>query len=126
MGSIPKNLHAGVVLGAPGVREKSVMTISKNGVTDFMLSIISEKEETKEPFYVLDLGEVTALMDKWTLTLPMVSPFYAVKCNPDPALLGSLAALGSNFDCASRAEIESVLRASKNPISSTLQAWVLI
>ncbi|KAJ6736455.1 ORNITHINE DECARBOXYLASE-LIKE [Salix viminalis] len=115
MGSIPKNLHASVVLGAPGVKEKRVTTISKNGVTEFMLSMISKQEETKEPFYVLDLGEVTALMDKWTLTLPMVRPFYAVKCNPDPALLGSLAALGSNFDCASRAEIESVLSLGVSP-----------
>ncbi|KAG5246544.1 ornithine decarboxylase [Salix suchowensis] len=102
MGSIPKNLHAGAVLGAPGVKEKRVTTISKNGVTEFMLSMISKKEETKEPFY-------------WTLTLPMVRPFYAVKCNPDPALLGSLAALGSNFDCASRAEIESVLSLGVSP-----------
>jgi len=115
MGSIPKNPHAGVLLGAPGVKGKRVTTISKNGLTEFMLSIISKKQETKEPFYVLDLGEVTALMDKWLMTLPMVHPFYAVKCNPDPALLGSLAALGSNFDCASRAEIESVLSLGVSP-----------
>ncbi|KDP36866.1 hypothetical protein JCGZ_08157 [Jatropha curcas] len=54
-------------------------------------------------------------MDKWTRALPMVRPFYAVKCNPDRALLGTLASLGSNFDCASRAEIESVLSLGVSP-----------
>ncbi len=34
--------------------------------------------------------------------LPTVTPFYAVKCNNDPALLKTLAALGAGFDCASK------------------------
>ena len=48
-------------------------------------------------------------MEKWSLNLPLVQHFYAVKCKPDPALLGALAALSSRFDCASRTEIETVL-----------------
>jgi ornithine decarboxylase len=96
-------------LVAPGVTGKRVTTLPKTGLTDFMRSIISKEQETKEPFYVLDLGVVSALLDKWTRTLPIVRPFYAVKYNPVPALLGSLAALSSNFDCASQAEIELVL-----------------
>lgn len=38
-----------------------------------------------------------------------VRPFYAVKCNGDPALLSVLAATGAGFDCASEAEIASVM-----------------
>ena len=94
---------------APGVTGKRVTALPKTGLTDFMRSIISKEQETKEPFYVLDLGVVSALLDKWTRTLPIVRPFYAVKYNPVPALLCSLAALSSNFDCASQAEIELVL-----------------
>ncbi|CAN0847852.1 Ornithine decarboxylase [Linum grandiflorum] len=45
----------------------------------------------------------------------MVHPFYAVKCNPEKALLGTLAHLGASFDCASRAEIESVLSVGVSP-----------
>ncbi|EEF52794.1 ornithine decarboxylase, putative [Ricinus communis] len=45
-------------------------------------------------------------MDKWTRTLPMVRPLYAVKCNPEPTPVGTLATLGSNFDCASRADLK--------------------
>ena len=39
--------------------------------------------------------------DKWTSALPGVQPFYAVKCNPDKAIIKTLAALGAGFDCAS-------------------------
>lgn len=39
----------------------------------------------------------------------MVEPFYAVKCNPDVAVLRLLASLGCSFDCATMGEIELVL-----------------
>ncbi|GMN42918.1 hypothetical protein TIFTF001_012129 [Ficus carica] len=48
-------------------------------------------------------------MARWTNALPTIRPFYVVKCNPDPVMLAALASLGSSFDCASRAELESVL-----------------
>lgn len=34
--------------------------------------------------------------------------FLAVKCNDDKLLVSTLAALGTGFDCASKAEIELV------------------
>lgn len=40
--------------------------------------------------------------------MPRVKPHYAVKCNPNPAILGLLAALGTGFDCASSKEIDMV------------------
>ncbi|MCE3049853.1 Mitochondrial 2-oxoadipate and 2-oxoglutarate transporter [Datura stramonium] len=54
-------------------------------------------------------------MEKWTNFLPNIHPFYAVKCNPEPSFLAILAAMGSNFDCASRAEIEYVLSLGVSP-----------
>ena len=45
---------------------------------------------------------------------PRVEPFYAVKCNPDPVIVKTLAILGVNFDCASRNEIKLVQEASKD------------
>lgn len=39
----------------------------------------------------------------------------AVKCNPDPKILGLLAALGTGFDCASKTEIEQVLAMGTSP-----------
>jgi len=41
--------------------------------------------------------------------LPRVKPFYAIKCNPNTAIVKTLASLGVNFDCASKAEIQQIL-----------------
>ena len=49
-----------------------------------------------------DLGRLLDLYQDWKSALPTVTPFYAVKCNEDPALLKTLAALGTGFDCASK------------------------
>ena len=51
---------------------------------------------------MVDLGRLVDLYQDWKSALPTVTPFYAVKCNEDPALLKTLAALGSGFDCASK------------------------
>jgi ornithine decarboxylase len=63
----------------------------------------------QDAFYVLDLGLLVRLFQEWVQAMPRVKPFYAVKCNPDPVLLTTLAALGAGFDCASKAEIAQVL-----------------
>lgn len=44
-----------------------------------------------------------------------MSPFYAVKCNNDDTIVRTLAARGSQFDCASAAEINQVLQAGAKP-----------
>lgn len=40
--------------------------------------------------------------------LPRVTPHYAVKCNPEPALIRLLLALGAGFDCASKVRVGCV------------------
>lgn len=57
---------------------------------------------------MLDLGALQRLYRAWGEALPRVQAHYSVRCNPDPALLGTLAALGCGFDCASEAEIRAV------------------
>ena len=44
----------------------------------------------------------------WTKELSKVRPFYAVKCNPDRALLKTLSSFGAGFDCASGRELMEV------------------
>jgi len=73
------------------------------------------QQANEEAFYVSDLGTVIRQHDQWTRLCPGVEPFYAVKCNNDPALLQTLAILGTGFDCASRAEIEAVLALGVSP-----------
>ncbi|KAL9189890.1 hypothetical protein ACHAXT_009565 [Thalassiosira profunda] len=62
----------------------------------------------EDPFYVVDLGIVSTQLARWRAAFPRVVPYYAVKCNPDPAIVCTLMSLGCNFDCASRGEIELV------------------
>ncbi|KAH8596941.1 putative ornithine decarboxylase [Bisporella sp. PMI_857] len=65
----------------------------------------------EDTFFVADLGEVYRQHMRWKKNLSRVKPFYAVKCNPDPQVIRLLAELGTGFDCASKAEIEQVLKA---------------
>lgn len=104
-------------VGSPAEYRKQSLPLSKDAIRAFIKSIIlnNRQDDAKDPFYVLDMGEVVSLMDKWTTALPNVRPFYAVKCNPDPSLLSLLAAMDSNFDCASRAEIDYVLSLGVSP-----------
>lgn len=60
-------------------------------------------------FYVADFSDIYAKHQKWIQLLPRVRPYYAVKCNNLPQILGFLASLGTSFDCASKQEIEQVL-----------------
>lgn len=68
-----------------------------------------------DSFYELDLSLLTRVYAEWTEALPHVTPYYAVKCNPEPRILEVLAAHGSNFDCASPAEIEAILHLGVEP-----------
>jgi len=52
---------------------------------------------------------------EWTEALPHVKPYYAIKCNSTPEIVRELANLGSNFDCASPAEIQQVLDLGVEP-----------
>lgn len=63
----------------------------------------------EDAFFVADLGEVYRQHVRWQKRLPRITPHYAVKCNPDTAVLRLLAKMGAGFDCASKAEIEQVL-----------------
>ena len=63
----------------------------------------------EDPFYVIDLERALERLAMWRAELPEIEPFYAVKCNGDPALLLTLAHQGVNFDCASHAELKQLL-----------------
>lgn len=67
-----------------------------------------EPTPMEDSFFVLDLGVVVSQVYQWRRFFPRIEPFYAVKCNPDPVIIQTLATLGCNFDCASRQEIKLV------------------
>jgi len=65
--------------------------------------------EKEEAIYLIDLGIVLKKYQQWVQYLPRVKPFYAIKCNPNPAIVKTLASVGVNFDCASKQEIQQIL-----------------
>jgi ornithine decarboxylase len=64
-----------------------------------------------EPCLVIDLEKVRSNYDAFRKSMPESAIYYAVKANPHPEVLRVLAAAGSNFDCASVAEIKMGLEA---------------
>lgn len=72
-------------------------------------------DDCDEAFLVGDLSAIVAQLRRWRARLPRVDPFYAVKCNDDLAVLRTLALLGTGFDCASKAELRSVLQLGVPP-----------
>jgi ornithine decarboxylase len=68
-------------------------------------------------FLVTNLSDIVGQLRQWHAELPMVEPFYAVKCNPDPVILRLLASLGCNFDCATMGEIDLVLNGLGDDLS---------
>lgn len=88
-------------------------------VNESIESLIAKKieEDTfekEEAFYFVDLGMIVQKYHEWVTALPRVKPFYAIKCNNNPAIIRTLAGLGANFDCASKAEIQQILGSGVN------------
>ncbi|KAG9444189.1 hypothetical protein H6P81_015529 [Aristolochia fimbriata] len=112
-------------LSVPELKQRNVVSVngemmgssssSKHGAIDMVQFLATTKPETKDPFFVMDVGVLVKLWEKWVNALPNIHPFYAVKCNPGPAMIAALAALGAGFDCASPAEIDAVLAAGVSP-----------
>jgi ornithine decarboxylase len=75
----------------------------------------SDSTKENDSFYVLNLSVLKHVYKEWTEALPHIKPYYAVKCNPTPAIVEELAKQGSSFDCASPAEIELVLSFGVEP-----------
>lgn len=98
------------------IQEHNIKLFDKD--TDDVFDIIAsflEGSVSEEAFFIVDIGKVIRQYEKWLECMPLVKPYYAVKCNPNPVILKVLGDLGSNFDCASKNEIASVLSAVDDP-----------
>lgn len=79
-------------------------------IKDIIPKIISDKN-ILQSFTILDIGSLIRQYRLWRRHLPNVEIFYAVKCNPDPMILRTLANLGVGFDVASAGEINMAIDA---------------
>lgn len=78
--------------------------LGREGTVDGFL----ERALDESAFYAVNLGAIVEQHNTWRELLPTVRPYYAVKCNPDPAVVEMLRILGVGFDCASKDEIRLV------------------
>jgi diaminopimelate decarboxylase len=67
------------------------------------------------PLYVTDLDRAAANAQSWRHAMPEALVAYAVKANPDPALLARLAADGFGFEVVGPVELALALRAGADP-----------
>ncbi|XP_051245109.1 ornithine decarboxylase-like isoform X1 [Dicentrarchus labrax] len=93
--------------------ENCDIEILDNGrtINDFIDNKIQElgSKDSEQPFYVANLDDMVKKHLRWLTALPRVKPFYALKCNSSPAVLRTMIALGTGFDCASKGEIQLAL-----------------
>jgi ornithine decarboxylase len=82
-------------------------------IVEFFLK--NKHRESDMPFYVINLTKVVQQYRHWKKHLPRITPYYAIKCNPDPLILETLLNLGCCFDCASKNEISQVLELGASP-----------
>lgn len=88
----------------------------KGSMANFTASRIESSCEDAA-FMVCNLKCLITQFIQWQKELPMVEPFYAVKCNPDPAIVRLLASLGCGFDCATMGEMDLVINGLGNKLS---------
>ncbi len=73
-------------------------------------------KNTDEPICIIDIEMIYKQYLIWIKYLPyFIKPYYAVKCNPNEVILKYLATLNFNFDCASKIELETILKITNNP-----------
>ncbi|MBY4677117.1 type III PLP-dependent enzyme [Marinobacterium arenosum] len=72
-------------------------------------------DKLQPPFLLTDLGIIREKYLELQQGFDYASIFYAVKANPDDAVIELLAGLGSNFDIASTYELDKVLKFGVEP-----------
>jgi ornithine decarboxylase len=72
-------------------------------------------KDKETPFLVLDLDVIKANHAALRANLPYAKIYYAVKANPHDEVVAALRDLGSNFDVATRYELDQLLRLGVSP-----------
>nr|CAH7759398.1 unnamed protein product [Callosobruchus chinensis] len=89
--------------------EERIHILNGQSNTWSVIKDIVSTNNQEDAFYVCDVGDIIRKHKIWKTMLPRVEPFYAVKCNDSLVVLEVLNALGTSFDCASKAEINKVM-----------------
>ena len=96
------------------ITSKKIQVIDKTDILD-IINYFLETHQSDQPFFIVNLKEVIQKINLWRENLPIVEPFYAVKCNPDEIIIKLMSSMGISFDCASKNEISKVIAAGSLP-----------
>ncbi len=79
------------------------------------------------PYLALDIGAVGRAYRNFRRILPQARVHYAMKCNPDPAILRCLHTLGGSFEIASGVELAALPTGGVDPgdvlFSNPVKMW---
>jgi len=81
-------------------------------------------EQHGTPLFVVDHDELRRNYAMFKKYLPRVQAYYAVKANPDPAIVKTLFDAGASFDVASMPEFHIVHEYIKDMPDKQRQAWI--
>jgi ornithine decarboxylase len=83
------------------------INMAPQNVKDQLMTLTSSGRSS---FNLVNLGVVVEKYHLWRRCFPRIQPFYAVKSNPDEVICRTLHVAGAGFDCASKVELEQVLK----------------
>ena len=69
----------------------------------------------RSPFMLIKRCILEKQYERFRKCLPEVTPYYAIKANPNPGVIKTFVKLGASFDVASAAEMKQVLRLGASP-----------
>src|SRR5438128_1978142 len=81
-------------------------------------------KEHGTPLFVVDHDALRSNYAEFKKYLPRVQAYYAVKANPDPAIVRTLYKAGASFDVASLPELRVVCENIKDLPAQKRQQWI--
>ncbi|CAO1357825.1 unnamed protein product [Diamesa serratosioi] len=90
----------------------SINLVEQMDIFKIINEIVQNKFEINDDdaFFLLNIDDLVMKYNVWVSKMPRVKPHYAVKCNDSEIVLKTLAELGTGFDCASKGELEMILK----------------
>ena len=85
-----------------------------------LLDVVSRHAKGRGAFYTMSPRRVDSALNRWRAELPFVTPYYAVKCNPEPQFLNMLYDRDVRFDCASHKELQQVQSLHRGDVASRI------
>lgn len=97
------------------IQDFNVKLVDENSDTLEIISTFLDQSHDDNAFFIVQLNKIIEQYKRWNELLPRIRPFYAVKCNPNPAIVQLLKHYDVGFDCASQDEIRMVLDQGISP-----------